>query len=203
MFNRPGKYHVHFTIHGTPDDARKVANITGTKPTIIHLYSSAKTQVDPMLTKYFSPRSDQDVTTIMNDIRHIGNRITECGTPLIRTKLEYIDEIQDDLVLDDHTYVEAHLKMVALMDDYDTMLGTATTLGKENGFALSRNPNDIHRGKIRHFANMRIKTGNAIGAKSRVRDIENILTDHGIAIQETKIELNVYDSNHDIDRWWA
>lgn len=199
--NLVGKFHVHFTVDGSVEKVMSAAKGSGMKPTIIRLYDDRGTsRVDPMLTRYYfleKPNLDLIETRIRMDLE----KIAYLGLPVVRVKLEHEgDQVGE---LDHQNYLEAHLKMVFDHSDYAEMIKKLEPKMSELGFVMSKNPYDFNQDKVRHFANIRVKSGSVADAKARVQKVADKLTEVGVNFEEIKIELNVWDSNQKRDVWWA
>lgn len=167
------KLHCHITLPRAQKPPR------GWKKTEIVLANSSMTQTDYMVTKHFAVgrgkfKSLQDITDYcVKTCASLGG---------IRVKLE--QESDFHLPITDSNYVELHLKV-----NGEAHLGA--------GWANSMNPNEQVTGQER-FYSKRIRSGSSVYTV-----VQTERAKLKVPYVELKVEHVIYDSNPELDSWWA
>lgn len=176
-------YHAHFTLD---PDRRNVVSILpkGFKKTDIILENDIQTQTDEMITRHFKLGKDGFKT--INDILIYCDKISK-DLSCIRYKLEMTDGTFYPIT--DKNYMEIHCKV------------------KENvslnfvDWVRSKNPKNLNiTGDYEYFWNKRIRE-----SKYTFLELKEIIKKElsDINYTELKFEQVVYDSNSEVDNWWA
>lgn len=193
-------FHAHFTIQDgcVPCLDRLPA---GTKTTIIDLEHGARAQRDVMLTRYYRGHLEQRDEVLQAVTADIAALAEATGSPVARTKLEYMGDFQCELT--SRNYLEAHIKLMIPEGEFGPAREQLVILGEAQGFRLSTNPRERKDGIVRQFANLRIRHGAAEAGRARVREVIALLAGAGLRVESVHTELNVWDSNAERDAWWA
>lgn len=198
-----GKFHSHITI--SSKDIKKAENLLkslniGHKITVIELSNfKNKKQEDAMITQHFHTRKWQNYKNIENFLKNLVIIFEQHNIKVIRLKIEHEDV---DYNPSDCCYIESHIKVEIPLSQRENFLLKVKNIPELNGFVPSRNPNEI-KGIICHqFLNKRWYDGSYTDLKNDIEKATSILNDM-CNIKEIKIESAVFDSNTNLDRWWA
>lgn len=177
--NLVGKFHAHLTMNVS------VPEIKGWKPTTIIL-SGEKEQTDVMLTKhYFVPsRKTPTVDDIYADIKNTCENVK-----VLRVKIEH--ESLPTVAPSEKTYRECHIKI---------FVPHGISCEYPDGYVRSRNPKQVSDDGSIFFLNRRWYSGSI---ESINKELQDLVLDPAIQIHETKVESTIFDSNKELDAWWA
>ena len=189
-----GNFHAHITVR--VDDGKEVVPPAGWKTTIIVLNKDDRQQKDVMITRHFKTGTDKtpDVSNIVTSVE-MAVYVLECrGYEVIRGKLEH--ESLPTFAPSVEHYREAHVKV---------KVPNGVTLNTIPGYVQSRNPMVTHDDYQVVFLNSRYYDASVRlvdhDVDQCVAEIQRINPD--CEIVEVKKETTVFDSNHDLDKWWA
>ena len=204
IHNLVGVFHAHFTYKPSRDKHTTIFKSLGMKSTEIILPDENSTygvkQIDLLATKYYVTTNPDEVIRVFGEVAKDITSLGLSGLEIYRTKVEYVISTIDGIEqlpieqLSDDTYIEIHFKI-----DYNpSMRDAVLTFGGNNGLAVSDNL--LERGNV--FFNLRIREGTvkrarAIAAEKLDKILEKFL------INNIQVELNIMDTNKEIDRWWA
>lgn len=175
-----GKFHVHLTIEN-----ESPIKIKSWKQTIVLLSKENRSQLDIMFTKhYFVPSiKTKTVDCIKKDVAKYVDFLEKLGVKVVRVKLEH-ESLPTNPPSVSH-YRECHIKV------FEDKLQQIP-----DGFVKSQNP--VEKGV--YFINKRWYSG---GVDSIQKEVESVVTLLGDAVKEVKVESIVYDTNKQLDKWWA
>ena len=173
-------YHAHLTVFGADEYTPH-----GWKKTDIILEKDNRTQIDTMLTKHYQ-LGKKGIHTIQDIIEDAPT-----SNQLKVTRLKIEQDSDFFLPVTKETYLEIHMLCE----------GEKKPKGE---WVRSRNPKSLSpEGVPRYFFNMRLYEGNGRGVKSLANLIQVDLFEQGFDYLEFKVEQVVFDSNREMDSWWA
>jgi hypothetical protein len=192
MDNLVGKFHAHITVHTNQDFQPP----KGWKTTIILLTKDNKDQKDIMITKhYMTGRNNiKTVQDIVNNIKNTSTMLSNNGISVIREKLEH--ESLPTISPAENFYRECHIKI---------RVPNNVKLNTIDNFVQSRNPMELTENYSTVFLNSRYYNGSVqeidANIEKSVEEIKRINT--CCEILEIKKESTIYDTNLQLDKWWA
>jgi len=185
-------YHIHVTSsQETPPNW---------KETIIGLRNGSTHQTDSMKTKHFIPKTPdikKDVSSCLSLAKSTFNSNS-------RIKIELLGNLE--LFTQNYStthYRELHFKLFIPSTLISTQLQTLNDMCSHYKLALSTNPRTIHHDGISQFLNDRLYEGDFKSTNAKIKTIKDALHAHGIKLLSITDEDNLYDSNKQVDSWWA
>ena len=189
-----GKFHAHITVREST--ARTWIVPKGWKTTIIVLNRENRSQKDLMITRHFMLGSEKtpDMVSIMDEMELATQDMSAQGYDILRAKLEH--ESLPTLAPAHDTYREAHVKI---------QVPTGVLLQTVPDYVMSSNPMVSYPEYKVLFLNARYYEGTTEEVDRHV--------DYSVAmikqanpqctVMEVKKETTVFDTNHNLDKWWA
>lgn len=188
-----GRFHAHLTIL---TDKPNFECPKGWKVTIILLRKGDVEQQDIMITKHFvkgTPKTPKTLS-IYVDCERAKLELEYAGHKVIRTKIEH--ESLPTFAPSEAHYRECHVKIKKPV---------GTKLIAVPGFVESNNPMEVTDTHSTVFLNARFYSGSVNEVDEtvdsmidQVRKLNPLCT-----ILEAKKESAIYDSNLNLDKWWA
>lgn len=210
-----GKFHSHLSISSDDVNVLKQAvTIAKGKLTVIDLANSDVHGRECMVTNHFVTgyRGFENVDQIIAHMKQVAANINKLiDVDVVRIKVEHelfhpkSAPSQINQSLYHYNYTECHIKTLIKSSDKNKLTGIATN----SGWKLSSNPFSVSSRGIVQFINKRFHPNDYKGVdmlkliKNSVDQMANRLCITGYDILECKIETAVYDSNSDLDAWWA
>jgi hypothetical protein len=211
-----GKFHSHLTIKSNDIDVlKKAATIAKGKLTVIDLDAHGSQGRECMITNHFVTgyRGFDSADKIITHLKQIASKINQTfNAEVIRIKLEHelfhprslSSQINQSLYCYDYT--ECHIKVLI---PPNIQLRQIKELAELFSWRLSSNPFNVSDNGIVQFINRRFYTREYSDydilqlINDSVDDMIVKLYNTGVDIIERKVETAVYDSNVDLDAWWA
>lgn len=169
-------YHYHITIQCTDQQLKTLAEQLKAKPASIDLWKDKNIQTDRMLTKYH-----RNYEILKQRAQKDMQDLESSGFVVQRLKVEKVVSCLPKTFTNRYKYFEGHLKVV---DNED--------LPDVEGFVLSKNTSK----QGTKFYNFRVRSQ---------KDLE-MVRDNLIKLPqlvESELEEVLYDSNENLDLWWA
>lgn len=211
-----GKFHSHLTVSG--DDInilKQAAAIAKGKLTVIDLYAQSLLDRECMITNHFVTgyRGFDSANQIITHLQQVASEINKTlNVEVVRIKLEHelfhprSLESQITQSLYQYDYTECHIKVLI---PPSIQLSQIRELAELFSWRLSSNPFSVSNDGIVQFINKRFYTNDYNSCdilqliNDSVDDMIFKLYNTGVDIIECKVETAVYDSNADLDAWWA
>lgn len=202
-----GKFHSHITVHVSGDDEierlRMFCRERRVKLTVIDLENfRGRAQRDVMTTQHYRVEGSGAVREIIESLRELTRELGEEGFEVVRVKLEH-ESLPTLPVFDGSNYREIHVKLRVDPARFDEELAWLREVSGRWGFVPSSNPRAIHGDHIVQFVNLRLYEGTLEETEAVVADLVSALVARGLDVAEVKQETAVFDTNLDLDRWWA
>lgn len=202
-----GKFHSHITVHVAGDAEierlRDFCRARRVKLTVIDLDDfRGRAQRDVMTTQHYRIEGDGAVRQILSELQALTGELGEAGFEVVRVKLEH-ESLPTLPVFDGTNYREIHIKLRIAPARFDEALAWLREVSGQWGFVPSSNPRAIHGDHIVQFVNLRLYEGTLAETEAVVESLVEALTAHGLDVAEVKQETAVFDTNLDLDRWWA
>jgi hypothetical protein len=190
--NLEGRFHAHITIETTEVGFRPPK---GWKTTIIILNKDNRIQQDIMVTRHFVVNSPiRTLKSIQEELSLATDILQEDGHKILRVKLEH--ESLPTVYPSESFYRECHIKIKKPID---------IALITIPGFVQSKNPmiQDLLTETV--FLNARYYSGSIEEIDKSINCAYGQISElnPNCKILEVKIESTVYDSNLELDKWWA
>lgn len=199
-----GKFHSHITVQ-TADQGRLQAfcRERRIKVTIIELSDfSGRHQRDVMTTQHYRIDTPDAVARIVDQLDALCGELSAAGFAVVRVKLEH-ESLPTLKRFTGANYREAHLKLHIEPERYEEVMSWLRAQAPRLGYVPSRNPLAVSRGRVVQFVNMRLYEGTLADTDQRIDAVAEAIRDHGVHVGEVKRETTVFDSNLELDRWWA
>lgn len=191
-----GRFHAHITFL----EALGVEVSTpphGWKNTIILLEKGERKQTDVMVTRHFMLGSAKTptVSSVMKILYATGTELKQQGREVTRVKLEHED--LPTLMPSIANYREAHV-LVKMPKGWKFFMPV-------KGWVRSSNPMTQEAHCETFFFNKRFRRGTVeeIDHNIKAEVWAMMRLNKECTIVSTKIESTVYDSNQQLDQWWA
>lgn len=203
-----GKFHAHVSIRTDNfedlNSLRELCkNYLGTKITIIDLYDfKGNSQKDCMFTKYYNISHETAVDLIIDDLNGFAKDLINSGYAVMRIKLEH-EGMPTLPNFNKENYREVHVKMQIPKEEYDEKMKVLKESSTRFGYVPSRNPSAREEDVVHQFINLRYYEGTLGSVDAKVASLSDFLKNNGIEVEEIKKETTVFDTNHDLDKWWA
>lgn len=211
-----GNFHSHLTIKSDDIDVlKKAATIAKGKLTVIDLDAHGTQDRECMITNHFVTgyRGFDNADKIITHLKHLTSKINQTfDAEVIRIKLEHelfhprslTSQINQSLYCYDYT--ECHIKVLI---PPSMQLTQIKELAELFSWRVSSNPFSVSDDGIVQFINRRFYTKEYSSCdilqliNKSIDDMMIKLYNTGVDIIERKVETAVYDSNVDLDAWWA
>lgn len=191
--NLKGKFHAHITL--LTEDDHFVAP-KGWKTTIILLAKGDRTQKDVMITRHYhtDTTKTQNVKDMVDNMKDTSVELFANGHTVLRMKLEH--ESLPTLNPTEQNYRECHIKVKKKVND---------VLRIPEGLVQSRNPMVVTDTHETVFYNARFYKGTVeqIDKDVEMHVLELVAMNQDIQVLEVKVESTVWDTNLQLDKWWA
>lgn len=192
-YNITGKFHAHITIEGYNDG---FICPKGWKNTIITLNKNNREQRDIMITRHFLHGSNKnpDFKSIEQDCNDAKLELENNGSIVTRIKLEHESLPTVDPTI--NNYRECHVKIKKPLNINLVLI---------DNFVESSNPMESHIDYSIVFINARYYSGTVDDIDIK---IDNQINEFKILnplceVIEVKKESTIFDTNLELDRWWA
>lgn len=210
-----GKFHSHLTIKcDTLEVLKEAASLAKGKLTVIDLAANKNVGRECMITNHFVTgyHGFDSSAHIIDHLKNVASKINSTlDAEVIRIKVEHelfhprslASQINQSLY--QYDYTECHIKVLI---PPTIPIDCIRQIAESANWRLSSNPFSVSDDGIVQFINKRFYTNDNSGC-----DILTLINDSvdnmvrqiypGVDIIECKIETAVYDSNADLDAWWA
>ncbi len=204
-----GKFHSHISIGAVSGSenleplAKFCRESVGSKITVIDLYTfDGRAQKDCMVTKYYFTKTPDEIYKLIKDLHKTAEAISLLGYKVLRIKLEH-ESLPTFQEFNKENYREIHIKMRIGKINYNKTMEFLKENSKKFGYVPSSNPMSIETETVHQFINIRYYDGDLYAVNNRVNVLTDFLRAHDIDVEEVKMETAVFDTNIDLDRWWA
>ena len=184
MSDLVGRFHAHVYI----EYSENLPRVKGWKQTRIELVKGDRSQKDLMFTRHFQvpSRRNPDFATVQKRVIDFSNKLRQ---EVLRVKIEH-QEFKT-LPISPENYREYHyLFLRSSEDSLPPIL---------EGWVLSRNLDNTDPKLL--FYNKRVRHGNI--KEQDAKAFNEAMSLEGVSLEGFKEETVVYDSNPDMDSWWA
>ena len=189
-----GHFHAHITVRNDTEDPYFPPK--GWKTTIIILNKADRSQRDAMITRHFMLGSEKtpDMLSIMAELDKASQSMTANGYEVLRSKLEH--ESLPTLPPSAETYREAHIKIRKPLSTKLLPLGE---------FVQSRNAMETSDTHEVVFLNARWYAGTVDAVDAYVDVAVKLFQEMNpdAEVLDVKKETTVFDTNLNLDKWWA
>lgn len=205
-----GKFHSHITVamDRSEDESAKIEGLRlwcrqrKIKLTVIDLSNQDRHQRDVMTTQHYRIEAYDAVQQITDQLIELCDGLEADGYKVLRVKLEH-ESLPTLARFSEAQYREVHIKLKISPEEYDHRFKMLKELGKVHNFVPSSNPNERKEEYVTQFVNMRIYDGDLANADTQISKVQDALNEHGFTIAQTKAETTIFDTNLELDRWWA
>ncbi len=208
-FDLKGKFHSHVTVQlqGVGGGLQKLKDFCrsnrGMKPTLVDLQDFLGSRaVDAMVTKHYFDDKSGAVARIASDLELVSRGLTNLGLIVLRVKLEH--ESQPSLQeFSEETYREVHVRLALDSQSHAKSMEFLKENARTFGYAPSANLFSTKGDVIGQFLTLRHYSGNVEESNNKIQDLLGFLDSNAILVTEVKREVVAFDTNLQLDKWWA